>query len=96
MYKLNRAARDFDIINVSEGNDIYNSQFLLDMDSLTEVYRYPYHYNKGRVDLIAKDIYHSDGYVGVIPIFNRVLIDEETPMYGMRALSQLQVDSILK
>lgn len=60
-----------------EGNDIYNSNFLYQLDNLTPENTFSTPYYKGRLDLAAQEIYPVEGhtYEGVLAIYNRLNMD---------------------
>ena len=75
MYKLSKSNSNFDIMYAINGNDIYNSKFLYDLDNLdsSNILSYKNLLYVGRLDLVANTIYDNTDTVPyeIVSILNR-------------------------
>lgn len=95
MYKIKRNSQEFDIVNTIDGNDIYNSEFIFKLDNIPYKYIYPYLYNKGRLDIVSREVYPEKAYYSIPAIYNRSILNSDTIIKGMQFPSQNSIDNLL-
>jgi len=96
MYKLNKSATEFDIMQAIDGNDIYNSKFIYDLDLSPIAGNVQPTLYKGRLDLIADDLYESTDpiYYEVLAILNRSFQEDNTTYDDLRFISKTQLRTL--
>lgn len=98
VYKVKKTCNQFDVFQMIEGNDIYNSNFLYQLDNLLPENTFSTPYYKGRLDLAANEIYPVERYTyeGVLAIYNRLNMDYSMDIKDIKYPSSNDVrDAIL-
>lgn len=95
MYKLTKSNSNFDLMYAIEGNDIYNSKFIYDIDNINtdlidtfDNLRYV-----GRLDLVSGAIYDKADVVPyeVIAVLNRFHQENDTKYKNVNYLSETTI-----
>jgi flavodoxin len=76
-----------------DGNDIYNSKFIYDLDRVQEIGKITPTLYKGRLDLIAEDLYATLDpiYYEVMAVLNRVFQEDDTTYEDLKCISKTQL-----
>ena len=90
MYKLNKSQSEFDIMTAIEGNDIYNSKFIYDLDRTQSAGTYNPTLFKGRLDLVASDLYSSDDpvFYETLAVYNRAFQEDNTKYKDLKYITK--------
>lgn len=98
MYKVKKMNNRFDVLQMIEGDDVYNSNFIYKMDQISSTETFSTDFYKGRLDLVARDLYPVEGttYEGVLAVLNRMTLTNTTEMKDIEWVKPDKVrDSIL-
>lgn len=93
MYKLTKSSSNFDLMQAIDGNDIYNSKFIYDLDRVQEIGRITPTLYKGRLDLVAEEIYGDLDPINyeVMAVLNRVFQEDDTTYEDLKYISRTQL-----
>ena len=93
MYKLSKTNSDFDVMFAIDGNDIYNSKFIYDMDQIENTFTAHNLYYKGRLDLVSENIYKTSEPVPyeVIALLNRIHQTDTSEYKDLSYIPEIQI-----
>ena len=96
MYKLSKTDLEFDPMLTIDGNDIYNSKFIYDLDKTPpdDVRRNRLYI--GRFDLVIEDIYptHREANYGVLSLYNRYFQEDDTKYDNVKVLADMTIRTL--
>ena len=96
MFKAEKIVSDeFDMFSYIEDVDVFNSKFLYDLNAAGR-YRYKVTENETRLDLVARQLYGSDGdvyYPILVMLNNKIVFDKNETIYYV---SMATINSIIR